>query len=134
MAIALHPYIFFAGTCEEAMEFYQEIFGGELHAVPFGDESPDMAGLLMHARLDGEVSLLASDSTLADVHGHGKIHLSLSGPDEEKLRRWFDLLSEGGEVRSPLKKESWGDVYGNLVDKFGVNWMVNIGSSMEAST
>ena len=65
--------------------------------------------------------------------GTAKYNLSLSGPDEEKLRRWFDLLSEDGEVRSPLKKESWGDIYGNLVDKFGVNWMVNIGSSMEAS-
>jgi PhnB protein len=35
-------------------------------------------------------------------------------------------LSEGGKVTSPLKKESWGDIFGSLTDKFGIDWLVNI--------
>jgi PhnB protein len=134
----LDPYIFFNGNCREAMEFYKGIFGGELTTSSYddlpGDPPEGLAGKLMHSRLEGPVRILASDTTKADVHGHGKIHLSLSGADEAKLRPIFDQLSAGGKVNSPLKKESWGDLYGSLVDKFGVNWMVNIGTSMDSKS
>ena len=26
----------------------------------------------------------------------------------------------------PLEKQMWGDFYGHLTDKFGIDWMVNI--------
>jgi PhnB protein len=26
----------------------------------------------------------------------------------------------------PLEKQMWGDVFGQLADKYGVTWMVNI--------
>ena len=26
----------------------------------------------------------------------------------------------------PLEKQMWGDVFGMVTDRFGVNWMVNI--------
>lgn len=134
--IKLDPYIFFTGTCREAMQFYQSIFGGELRTQSYdevpGETPEDMEGKLMHARLAGEVALMASDTTEADAHGHGKIHLSLSGTDDARLRTIFDRLSEGGEVTSALKKEFWGDTYGSLIDRFGVKWMVNIGDSTES--
>lgn len=130
--VSLDPYIFFAGTGKEAMDFYQTVFGGELHTQTY-DEAPGetpagMEGKLMHARLAGEVNMMASDTTEADTHGHGKIHLTLGGKDEEKLRGIFEKLSDGGEVRSPLEKAFWGDTFGSLVDQYGVNWMVNISS------
>jgi PhnB protein len=28
----------------------------------------------------------------------------------------------------PLEKQFWGDIFGSLTDKFGINWMVNISS------
>jgi PhnB protein len=29
----------------------------------------------------------------------------------------------------PLEKQMWGDEFGQCTDKFGVNWMVNIGQT-----
>lgn len=54
------------------------------------------------------------------------ITVSLSG-DEEVLRDYFNALADGGKVGTPLEKQMWGDEYGDLVDKFGVSWMVNLG-------
>ena len=51
---------------------------------------------------------------------------SLSGDDDAGLRRYWDALSEGGTVTLPLEQAPWGDSFGQLTDRFGVNWMVNI--------
>lgn len=132
------PYIFFSGTCREAMEFYKGIFGGELRVMSYDDvpgPTPEgLEGKLMHAKLDGgAASLMASDTLKADTHGHGKIHLSLSGQDGPTLKKMFEALSAGGDVKDPLKKQAWGDEFGTVVDKFGVNWMVNVVSAENAS-
>jgi len=28
----------------------------------------------------------------------------------------------------PLARQAWGDEYGSFIDKFGIQWMVNIGA------
>lgn len=134
--VVLNAYLFFTGNCREAMEFYKDIFGGTLKVQTY-DEVPGqpeaMEGKVIHASLmEGDVDLMASDSPLPGHLGTGKISLSLSGTDENKLRDVFDRLSEGGKVNSPLKKEFWGDTFGMLSDKFGVDWMVNISAAKES--
>lgn len=131
--VMLDPYIFFNGNCREAMEFYKDVFGGELTVQTYGEVPGGVPGAdknnkdwLMHARLEGgAVKLMGSDTEKASAEAK-KITLSLGGTDEAKLRAIFDKLSAGGKVTSPLKKEFWGDIYGGLTDKFGVEWMVNI--------
>lgn len=128
----LIPYLFFKGQCREAMASYRAIFGGELSlveadALPAGAEAPDdMKGLVMHARLSGgDVSLMASDSLEASPATR-KVELLVTGQDEARLRAIFDALAEGGTVKSPMKQEFWGDIFGGLTDRFGVDWMVSV--------
>lgn len=133
--IKLNPYIFFAGNCREAMEFYKNIFGGELSVQTYdnvpGETQPGMDGKLMHAALTGgEAELMGSDTEEASAKA-AKISLSLMGEDEATLTRIFDGLSQGVEVNHPLKKEFWGDTFGQLTDKYGVEWMVNISAKKE---
>jgi PhnB protein len=130
--ISLDPYLFFQGNCKEAMEFYKSIFGGELTMQTVDDfpgdmpEKESMKGMIMHSRLEGgDIKLMGSDSPKASPTA-AKVELSLSGTDEPKLRKYFEALSAGGKVKFPLKKEAWGDTFGMLTDKFGVDWMVNI--------
>jgi PhnB protein len=52
--------------------------------------------------------------------------VSLSG-DDASLRDYFDKLSAGGTVTMPLEKQMWGDEFGQLTDRFGIAWMVNVG-------
>jgi PhnB protein len=53
--------------------------------------------------------------------------MSVSGNDETQLTNFFNGLSAGGTVTVPLAKQVWGDLFGMFTDKFGINWLFNIG-------
>jgi PhnB protein len=137
--IRLEAYLFFTGNCREAMEFYKEVFGGELTMQTYGevpgDKPEEMQGMddkIMHATLRTDaIHFMATDSTRKEKFGESFISLSLGGSDEETLRGYFEKLSEGGKVTAELKKEFWGDLFGTVTDKFGVDWMVNVTTKSE---
>jgi len=132
MASRLNPYISFAGTAKQAMEFYKDVFGGSLTLNTFGDSgAPDMPNpeQIMHAMLetDSGYTIMASDIPPGMPHTPGQtITISLSGDDGDELRRYWEKLSAGGTVSMPLEKQMWGDEFGACADQFGINWMVNI--------
>ncbi|HEX7633546.1 MAG TPA: VOC family protein [Candidatus Saccharimonadales bacterium] len=128
--VTIGSYLFFEnGTCREAMEFYKGVFGGEVSYTTFDSmpgTQPEHADKIMHADLHGgDIGLFGSDVFEKQL-GTGKIELCLGGEDEARLTEIFDALSQGGTVRSALKKEAWGDTFGQLTDKYNVAWMVNI--------
>jgi PhnB protein len=59
------------------------------------------------------------------------VSLSLSGEDDEELTGYYDKLSEGGNASMPLSKAPWGDKFGMLTDKFGIQWLVNISAKKD---
>ncbi len=130
----LSPYLNFDGKCAEAMEFYHKIFGGKLDIQRFGDapmQTPeDQKNRVMHATLTNDImSFMASDTQPGTPFNVGNnVHLSLAGTDEKMLTEIFNKLAAGGTTTMPLAKQFWGDTFGMLTDKFGINWMVNIGS------
>jgi PhnB protein len=132
MASRLNPYIAFDGTARQAMEFYREVFGGDLRVSTFGEfgqqDSPD-ADKVMHAQLETDrgFTLMASDTPTGMQRNPGDtITVSLSGEDADELRGYWDKLSDGGTVTMPLEKQMWGDEFGMCVDRYGVPWMVDI--------
>ena len=134
----LNQYLMFDGNAREAIETYRDIFGGTLDVNTFGEygagEDGPPADGIMHAQLTTDLgfTIMASDrppSMDADANGWQ----SLSGNEGDTLRGYFDRLSEGGQVTLPLEKQMWGDTYGQVTDKFGVNWMVNIADPTEAT-
>lgn len=133
MASRLNPYISFDGKAREAMEFYKDVFGGTLTVNTFGeygDKDAPGADQIMHAQLEtpSGFTLMASDTPPGMDYSPGtNITVSLSGDDGGELRGYWDKLTKGGEVTMPLEKQMWGDEYGSLTDRFGVQWMVNIG-------
>lgn len=133
MDSVLSPYLTFNGNAAEAMRFYQSILGGELRMQTFGEskmaQSPEQEDLIIHATLKGEgFSFMASDAMPGQKARFGdNFHMSLFGSDGERLTKIFGALAAGGEVDIPLAKQFWGDVYGQLTDKFGVPWMVDVG-------
>jgi len=134
MTSRLNPYLAFNGNAREAMEFYKSVFGGELTVSTFGEFGNDDAALadrVMHAQLETDAGyyLMASDLAPGMPYNPGStITVSISG-DDEVLRDYFDKLAAGGQIIMPLEKQVWGDEFGQLTDKFGINWMVNIGAS-----
>ena len=133
MASRLNPYINVPdGKARDAMEFYQSVLGGELNVMTFGDMGTegDLATQVMHSQLETPAgfTLMGADAPteMVQVTYGDNISVSLSGDDTEELTGYFNGLAEGGTIRMPLEKQVWGDVFGQLVDKFGVSWLVNI--------
>ena len=133
----LTPYLTFDGKTAEAMKFYQSILGGELKmqtfaesSMPVTDENKDF---IIHADLsNGTLSFMASDGdTQHPVSMGNNVSMSIAGTDEAQLTDFFNKLSEGGTVTMPLAKQFWGDMFGMFTDKFGIHWMINIGSTQK---
>ncbi|MCO8269995.1 hypothetical protein M1L60_05240 [Actinoplanes sp. TRM 88003] len=55
-------------------------------------------------------------------------YLTFDGTAREAMEFYRSVL--GGDLKvntfGEFGKQMWGDVYGQLVDKFGVPWMVNV--------
>lgn len=137
MAI-LNPYLNFDGDTRAAMEFYQGVFGGELTLSTFGEYgmtehegNPIPADGVMHSQLatDAGFTLMAADNP-GEHTPNG--HISLSGDEDEMLRGYFDKLADGGTIDVPLEVAPWGDAFGQVKDRFGVNWLVNIAGAGQA--
>ncbi len=133
MQTRLNPYIGFKDTTREAMEFYKTVFGGTLVMNTFKEahlsEDPIEGEKIMHAMLETEngMAFMASDTPNGMEHHPGSsISISLSGDNEEELKGYWDKLSANGTISLPLEKAPWGDHFGMVTDKFGINWMVNI--------
>ena len=132
MASRLNPYISFKDNARQALEFYAEVFGGDLRISTFGEYgSPDEPGAdgVMHGQLESPsgYTIMASDTPAHMEYSPGSsISVSLSGDDGDELRGYWDKLTPGGTVAVPLEKQMWGDEFGMVIDKFGITWMVNV--------
>jgi PhnB protein len=132
VASTLNPYISFAGSARQAMEFYQRVFGGSLTVNTFGEfgnDDPAIADQIMHSMLvtDRGFTIMASDTPPGMQHNPGdNISISLSGEDADDLHRYWDELSAGGTITVPMAKQMWGDEFGSCVDQFGIPWLVNV--------
>ena len=134
----LNPYLNFAGNTEEAFRFYKAIFGGEFASVVRFKDMP-VEGVqipkkdenkIMHIGLPiGKDHVLMATDSLESlgqrlVQGNN-VHISVQPESKEEADRIFTALSRGGTIEMPIADQVWGDYYGSLKDKFGVQWMVN---------
>lgn len=133
MPSKLNPYLSFTDSARQAMEFYKGVFGGNLTISTFKENNmshgPADDNKVMHAMLEAPngIVLMGADTPTGMEHKVGSsISISLSGEDHAELSGYYKKLSEGGRVNMPLDKAPWGDTFGMLTDKFGVDWMVNI--------
>ena len=133
MPSRLNPYISFRDNARQAMEFYQQVFGGELTLNTYAGmgmpEDAPGADRIMHGMLETDrgFTLMGADNPPGMEHQPGNdMAVSLSGDDADELRGYWEKLSAGGTVSVPLEKQMWGDEFGMCDDQFGVSWMVNI--------
>ena len=134
----LNTYLNFAGTTEEAFNFYRAAFGGEFSSLvrfkdmPMGDTklSKEDEAKIMHIALPiGKESVLMATDALESmgftlVQGNS-FYIMIQTESKEEADKLFKVLSAGGTVEMPIADAPWGDYYGSFKDKFGVGWMVD---------
>jgi PhnB protein len=129
----LEPYIFFHGTCEEALNFYAACFGGEIVQLSRMSDAPsehqvDAAwnNKVMHASFAaGDLKFMASDGRPGTPpHGEDDIALSVATTSVAEGQRVFNALAQGGTIKMPFEAAFWGGKFGQIVDKFGIQWMI----------
>jgi PhnB protein len=129
----LSNYLFFTTQCEEALQFYTQCgLGRVVRMVRFGDNgmpvhNPALRGKIMHAQFTGPgANFFASDNDDAEPMRGSAMMFELE--DRSETERLFSQLAEGGRVTTSLAVQPWGDYYGKLTDRFGVQWMINCSS------
>lgn len=136
MTTSITPYLFFAGRCEEALNFYCEAIGAQVEMVMRYNESPEpvpsdrlQAGFenkIMHASFRiGGAALMASDGC-DDRSKFEGFQLALSVASEAEAHQAFNALAKEGSIMMPLAKTFWSPCFGMLTDKFNVSWMVMV--------
>ena len=124
----LTPYLLFPGNAEEALYFYQSVFGGNLVLNTYAEfaRTDGPADSVAHAMLTGPVTLFAADAGADEdaVHIVGAMFSLLGTVEPDELTRWFELLSEGGRVIDALQPRPWGAHDGTVVDRFGIKWLI----------
>lgn len=58
--------------------------------------------------------------------GTDPFFVSVRGTDAEELQGYWDELSDGATVHQPLAPSQWAPLYGQLTDRFGVTWVLDI--------
>jgi PhnB protein len=122
------PYVLFPGNAREALEFYASAFDGNLVLNTFADfsRSDGLPDAIAHGMLRGPVQMFGSDagSNEAPVRIEGLMLSLLGAAEPSVLHRWFDRLAEGGTVLDPLTVRPWGASDGQVLDRFGLRWLL----------
>jgi PhnB protein len=133
----VQAYLFFAGRCEEAVEFYKKALGAEVEMLMRFKDSPEppQPGMvppgsenkIMHVSFRiGDSMVMASDGRCEGAPSFQGFSLSLTVANEAEAGRVFAALSEGGQVQMPLSKTFWSPRFGMVSDRFGVGWMISV--------
>ena len=117
---------------DRAVALYQKAFDAKL-----GDVYPNPDGTYYHAELDvygqilavAEVGVMPYDGGGARVTGNTmQFCLHFEASEEPLVRRAYEVLTEGAEVRFPLGPCDYSPLMFDLVDRFGVRWCLFISS------
>ena len=129
----LIPSIHFNGNCDEAINFYKDALGAEVKEINYAKDAPagsDMDDLPPHFVMHSEVYICGTNFSLTDgakaPPAIGNFSYLIIYDTTEEVTATFEKLAVGGEIEEPLSDTFWSQLYGSLVDRFGVNWQVMV--------
>jgi PhnB protein len=123
-------YVNFGGTCAEAFRCYEKHLGAKVGMLMTHAQSPEQSRLnpdwndkVLHGRISiGDTEVMAADIPNAEPMRSAYITLRVESDGEAD--RIFSALSEGGKVLMPIKDTFFASRFGQVRDRFGINWMI----------
>ena len=129
----ISPHLMFDGQCRDAFVSYQQLLGGQLGLLSYGDSpmaaevDPRWHGRIVHATLGvGDFELAGADVLPADYSRPQGFAVLLALPDRTQAQRIFAELAAGGEVTYAFQQTFWSAGFGVLVDRFAIPWEVTV--------
>ncbi|MDF2606413.1 MAG: glyoxalase family protein [Bacillales bacterium] len=132
----INVYINFNGNCREAVQFYADVFNTDTPKImTFGEAPPnpnfplpeEAKTLVMHTELYISGSrVMFSDvfPGMPFVEGNN-ISLTVVSSNIDDVKAQFNKLKVDGKVIMDLQETFWSKCYGNLTDKFGIQWQLS---------
>jgi PhnB protein len=126
----MNTYVNFAGTCAEAFRYYETHLGAKVGMMMTHGQAPDQSRVkpewkdaVLHARISiGDTELFAADIPSAEPMRSA--YLTLHVDSDIEAERVFSALSDGGQVLMPMEETFFASRFGQVRDRFGINWMI----------
>lgn len=136
MITGIVPYLVTDGNGQEAVKFYQEALGAEVVSLQtFGDMPPnpeyplpeEAKNRVLNAQMNiGNAKLMLSDTFPGTPFQLGsQVTIALMVDNTSEAKEIFRKLQEDGKVSMPLQETFWSPAYGQVTDKFGIEWQVS---------
>ncbi len=137
--IEVIPYLVFKGNCEEAVNAYINAFGGEIYWMSRWDEknydmTPEQIGKVMHVEFAIGSTRMAGGDSLDGAGVNTDISLMIHMDSEAEALHAISVLTEGGNILSPLKphpKPDDGGCGSSIKDRFGFTWIITCPNPMK---
>jgi PhnB protein len=132
----VNPYLFFDGSCEEALAFYKTAIDARVGMMMrFGEspESPRSEGgipidknKVMHASFTiGDSTIMASDGMNKGKPNFDGFSIAINVEDEAKVDRYYNALVAGGAAVQKPTETFFAKKFAMVKDKFGMHWMIS---------
>lgn len=126
----MNTYVNFAGTCAEAFRYYEKHLGAKVGMVMTHGQAPganavrpEWKDAVLHGRISfGETELMAAD--IPNAEPMRSAYLTLRVDSDEDAQRVFSALGDAGQILMPMQETFFASRFGQVRDRFGVNWMI----------
>jgi len=124
----LKPHLFFNGQCLEAINFYMDIFKGEIETFEKYKDGPIQVNKadenkIMFAEFSFPGgSFFASDDLNDTSKINSNIVLTIQMKNEEELPILFDKLAKNGSILTAATPSFLGETTAEVIDQFGIRW------------
>ena len=127
----LTTYVNFAGKCAAAFHYYEQHLGARIgmmmthgqNPAPSPYSSGESKDAVLHARIAiGGTELAGAD--IARAEPMRSAYLTLNTESDSEAERIFSALSAGGQVLMSMQETFFASRFGQVRDRFGINWMI----------
>jgi PhnB protein len=126
----MNTYVNFRGNCAEAFRYYEKHLGAKVGMMMTHAQSPEQSRVgpqwkdaVLHARISiGNDELMAAD--IPNAEPMRSAYLTLRMDSNIEAERVFSALADGGRVLMPVQETFFAFRFGQVQDRFGINWMI----------
>jgi PhnB protein len=126
----MNTYVNFPGNCADAIRYYETHLGAKVIMMMTHGQSPQPSPVgpawkdaVLHAQMTiGGAELMAAD--IPNAEPMRSAYLTLRVDSDSEAERVYSALAQGGRILMPIQETFFASRFGQVQDRFGINWMI----------